>query len=378
VIYCGQLAVDDAAPVGVSVDVGAEALTLTPDGGPATTLAYVDIDDLFDDDYTLRLTDYRGRRYDLSMLGKAYGQIAADVRKRRDELLGRQLLLTGVDEQDRYPARQLGGGEPVPVELRLFDDLLVVVPERGTMWGLPYSFVEDVSWDADLYQVHVRDDEGADHVFGRLAKRSEEFVGELQRLLDAATARSQQLVTKLIPGPPPELGRLMRDGRAVKQRDVDALDRALWPKLEAAVVGEALREPYEQLKAQSPPGEVAVGVKQVGGASGVEERPLLWFFAPLATRAIAHEVTSEEGHATYVYRGDPSTIPRLNRALLSLNFRREPIYASEAQIQSGEFEQYRVALRTLDYLRETREAFLGRAIHNATWRAQLDEALARA
>jgi hypothetical protein len=30
VVYRGQLAVDGAAPVGVSVDVGEDALTLTP------------------------------------------------------------------------------------------------------------------------------------------------------------------------------------------------------------------------------------------------------------------------------------------------------------------------------------------------------------
>jgi hypothetical protein len=375
--YRGQLSVEGGAPVAAAASLGEEALTFEPDGGAPIDLAYVDIDDLFDDDYTLRLTDYRGRRFDLSMLGKAYGQVAADVRSRRDELLGHQLLLTGVNEQDRYPGKLLGGEAPLPVELRLFEDLLVVVPERGTIWGLPYSFVEDVTWDAELYQVHVRDDEGEEHVFGQLAKRSEEFVGELRRLLEAAGARTQAALAGLVPGAPPQLGRLMRDGRAVQQREVDALDAALWPKLEAAVVGEALREPYETLKALSPPGEVALGVKQVGGASGAEERPILWFFCPLGTRAVAHEVTSEEGHATYVYRGDPSTILRLNRALLTLNFRREPIYAPAEEIESGQFQQYRVALRKLDYLRFAREAFLGRAIHNERWKAQVDEILAR-
>lgn len=68
-----------------AVEVGEEALVLTPAGGGPVTLRYADADDLFDDNYTLRLTD--------------------------------------------------------------FEDLLVVVPERGTLWGLPYSFVEDVTWD---------------------------------------------------------------------------------------------------------------------------------------------------------------------------------------------------------------------------------------
>jgi hypothetical protein len=174
----------------------------------------------------------------------------------------------------------------------------------------------------------------------------------------------------------------MRDGRAVHQRDVDQLAPGLWSKLEAAVVGDALRESYEYLKALGDSSEPAIGVKQVGGSSGAEERPVMWFFCPLEGKAVAHEIASEEGHATYLYRLDPAdprgSIARLNRALLTLNFRREPIYAPTEEIESGRFQQYRVALRKLDYLRFTREAFLGRALHNETWREQLREALARA
>src|SRR5919197_745644 len=107
----------------------------------------------------------------------------------------------------------------------------------------------------------------------------------------------------------------------------------------------------------------------------------MWLFCPVG-RAVAHEVTSEEGHATYLYRSDPGdlhrSIARLNRALLTLNFRREPIYAQAEEIETGQFQKYRVAVRKLDYLRFARDSFLGRAIHNATWKAQVDAALARA
>ncbi|MEX2458673.1 MAG: hypothetical protein WD770_06770, partial [Actinomycetota bacterium] len=107
----------------------------------------------------------------------------------------------------------------------------------------------------------------------------------------------------------------------------------------------------------------------------------LWFFAPVLNKgnAIAHEVTSDPGHATYLYRTAPdevaASMARINRAILALNFRREPIYASEEEIQSGRFARYRVALRSLDYLRFARERFLGRAIHNASWAEQVDTAV---
>jgi len=112
---------------------------------------------------------------------------------------------------------------------------------------------------------------------------------------------------------------------------------------------------------------------------------------------VAQEITSEGGHATYVFRlMEPerfaalaadaveaevaAAVARLNRALLSLNFRREPIYTSDEQIQEGPFGRYRVALRKLDYLQWARKAFLGRALHTdpAAWRSQLDAAVERA
>ena len=423
-------------PHRATVEVGDDAVSILPEGGAPVHLPLVDIDDLFDDDYALRLTDHTGRRYDLSMLGRAYGQIAADVRSRRDAELGRDLLLTGVALQDTFPAKVLdpaGLAAPVSAEVRLFQDLMVVVPERGTMWGLPYSFVEKVDWDPNLYQVHVRADDGTVHAFGQLGRRTEEFHDELRRLLDALARRTAGTLSRLLPGVDPavvsRLAGEMRDGRAVQHRVVDAIDPSLWPRLEDAVVGTAeLRASYEGLKARSPAGWAALGVKAV---LGVEERParpasgeeagseaaegertptgagrateVLWYLCPLArdgrpVNAVAQEVTSEEGKATYVFRLQPPArwreaeqaggealveaaaagMARLNRALLTLNFRREPILASDEDIATPRFARYRVAVRKLPYLRETREAFLGRAIHDDTWERQLDAAASRA
>jgi hypothetical protein len=481
VAYRGQLVVSERdgsalPPVGVSVEVTDGAVTLVPDSGSPITLEYLDVDDVWDEDYTLHLTDFTGRRYDLSMLGKAYGQILADVRRLRNDQLQHDLLLTGVNLQDTYPsARWFPGGsaEPVACELRVFEDLLVVVPERGVMWGLPFSFVEDVRFDAELYQVHVSADDGAEHVFGMLGKRSEEFLNELRRNMDALAARTARSLGFLVPGLEPavmsRVAARMRDGRAVQQHEIDDVAPGVWPRLVDAVMGTPdLQSTYGRLTSMCPPGWAALGVKAVltqeaddssasgeswqpsgdatsreghlehalgasgsavrgsaGGSTarqpagespqdsesgdegeenvaGVTEdetgrdRTILWFFIPLADgnrplNAVAQEITSEKGHATYVFRlmppeqfetarqaGDAAlagavtaAIARLNRALLTLNFRREPIYLTDDQIATGRWARYRAAVRKLDYLQWARAAFIGRAIHNATWEQQL-------
>ena len=468
----GQARIGEAPPVGCSLELSDDALELVLDGGGPVRLAYVDIEDVRDQDYVLGLTDHAGARYELTMFGRAYGQIVADLRKRRDAALERDLLLRGVNLQDTFPGKLFGGPEPEPVEIRVYEDLLVVVPQRGTMFGVPFSFVERVDWDQELYQIRVTTDDGATHVFGHLAKRSEEFRDELGRLLESLARRTAATLGILLPGlhqgTLSRLAGVMRDGRAVQQRVVDAIDPTVWPRLEGAAVGTPdLSETYQRLKAMTSPGWAAFGVKAVlteqpregpprmewakagaatdresrsdwrdsrdsvmdaprttttgvevtravperapgieaaaAGAEGPQDDQKatdLWYFCPLSidgrpANVVAQEVASEGGHATYLFRlmeqqrfdslsGEALAdevargIASLNRALIQLNFRREPIYLSDEQIATGAFARYRVALRKLDYLRWARQAFLRRAIHNASWDAQVREALGRA
>lgn len=105
---------------------------------------------------------------------------------------------------------------------------------------------------------------------------------------------------------------------------------------------------------------------------------------------VAQEVVSDAGHATYLFRlmaperfaslqGEAladevgRSIARLNRSLLLLNFRRDPIRLPEERMAEGPYVQYRTALRLLDYLRWTRRSFLGRAVHDASWAEHVAE-----
>ncbi len=422
----GQVRVGDGPPAPARIDVGEEGVDIAQQGGAQIHVPFVDIEDLHDDNYTLRLTDHTGAHYELSMLGRAYGQVLADVRKRRDAALERDLLLVGVNRQDTFPGKLFGGPEPLPVRVTLYEDLLVVLPERGTMFGVPYSFVERVDWDEELYQVHVVTDEGRDLVFGHLAKRSEEFRDELRRLLDALAARTAATLRLLLPGLPEAvigpLAGLMRDGRAAQRWQIDAVDPSIWPRLEdVAAATPELRASYERLRSMTVEPWAAFGVKAVKTAGEDEPAPSdapaepaaagettagvdsgavtdLWYFCPLQDggrplNVVAQEVASASGHATYLFRALPPerfaslggdqlaaevarSIHELNRALLQLNFRREPIYLSDKQIAEGPYARYRVALRKLEHLREARERFLGRATHNASWEDQVREAAA--
>ena len=145
-----------------------------------------------------------------------------------------------------------------------------------------------------------------------------------------------------------------------------------------------------------------------GSREEEEAAPVLhWFFLPLAAKPgatspgnlVAWEATSSSGRATYFFRlvppgdvaqlRDPSRGPalvdaavrQLNRAIVLLNFRREPIYLpdSSLEIQPG-FRRYAIACRKLPQLVRLRSSFLGRALHTTpeAWRKQFESYLAKA
>jgi hypothetical protein len=136
--------------------------------------------------------------------------------------------------------------------------------------------------------------------------------------------------------------------------------------------------------------------------------PILhWFFLPLAAKPgaklpgnlVAWEATSRSGRATYFFRlvppeqaaqfEDPSKSPalieaairQLNRAIVLLNFRREPIYLPDDSLQiQPRFHRYAIACRKLPELVRLRSSFLGRAIHTTpqAWQKQFEAYLAKA
>jgi len=153
---------------------------------------------------------------------------------------------------------------------------------------------------------------------------------------------------------------------------------------------------------EEPPEEPA----QQAPEKETEKQPILyWFFFPLATKPgakspgnlVAWEATSKGGRATYFFRllppeqarvlADPSQAPaavdaavrELNRALVLLNFRREPVYLSEDSLEmQPRFRRYAIACRKIPELRRLRASFLGRAIHTSlpAWGEQVEKFLA--
>ena len=74
-----------------------------------------------------------------------------------------------------------------------------------------------------------------------------------------------------------------------------------------------------------------------------------------------------------------AAIRELNRALVLLNFRREPIYLPDDSLTLQPcYRRYAIACRKIPELRRLRASFLGRAFHTSppAWQKQVDGLLA--
>jgi hypothetical protein len=153
--------------------------------------------------------------------------------------------------------------------------------------------------------------------------------------------------------------------------------------------------------------ESAAEPEEEAGAKEEAQPILHWFFLPLAAKPgaeipgnlVAWEATSRSGRATYFFRLVPpeqagqlhdasksaalieNAIRQLNRAIVLLNFRREPIYLpDDSLLLHPRFRRYAIACRKLPELVRLRSSFLGRAIHTtpAAWQQQFESYLAKA
>jgi len=175
---------------------------------------------------------------------------------------------------------------------------------------------------------------------------------------------------------------------------VDEISPSLWPKMEKCVEHSPLADYYKHLSEVAETSLGAVGFRKV------MEMVYVWVMMPVmgtsdsGGNAVALEVTSETGHATYLFWVMPresfptatrerfvqeaeKVVRDLNESVIATGFRREPIYLSEDQLNTSEYSKYLYAAGHLEPLKLLRERFFARVMHNTVeqWRTDFADAL---
>ena len=416
--------------------------TLVPAQGPPLAFDLGDIDTFEAGDWDVRLTLYTGQTLTLRRFGKALRDLARELLDAHRGRLVQCLLVSDLDEVARFNGRvQLQSPDRAcegPAEIRLYESNLAVLPDAalGFQWRL--ADIAAVEFDEVNYAV-VFSSGGERLTVGQLAKRTGELGERARSRITALNERTARTLHALFPFLDPSQFRLaaslLRDGACASTAKLCAVHASIESVLIDKVVDGELK-PYVQALAERTSGqEWYAGLKVIrrdraesGGATeppvadeaaepaalAAEEVPpaeapaseqprdpaifeagdglevLYWFFYPLAAGKggathVAWEATSREGRATYLFRLNPAepcerAIASINRGLVALNFRREPVYLDARTLESElRYRHYAIAQRKVPDMRRVRQAFAGRAIHrtSASWAKQIDAVLSR-
>ena len=370
-------------------------LVVLPNFGDLIQVPYRGISDLYGKGYRVNIQTFSGDLLFLGPLGRQYDDFLRIITRLRNELTLRDMLM-GEKQLQPVARGQLSVADPESVpsaegecELRLYETALVVLPDTSAVFRIPYSDIK--SFSASDYRLEIGTEQGRRLAATQMGRLFDPFT----KALTDASAGLQQMVAKtvssLLPGADPsavrKVARLMKEGRAARRADIDAISPSLWPLMEKRLGASGLMEEYSFLKGISQQSRICIGVKQ--GLKGADGSEYLWFMVPIygragAGNAIAIEAASAEdtGRATYFFRivgrsEYPSLgrealdsacdliLMEINRAMVDINFRREPVYLSDDKLLEPKYQHYFYAVKRLPSLKLLRSLFIGRVVHSS-------------
>jgi len=377
------------------LSLGREFLGLHATGGEDYLVRYRDLDGLLDENYTVLLATAQNR-FIISMLGKFYNGVLKDLRRLRrdDTIIG--LLLDDFREIDEFSAKyaHLGGGGEViargDCDLLVFDRAVLVWPVEAENGFIKIFYSDVTAASSSDIALRLELDGGEVLTFTMMGRRLPAALKAIKDCREAHMAKLRNAVSTAFAGLAQEkvkaLVGLLKEGLAVPLKRLEEVDPSVVRTIEDGIsADEELKDTYEFLLERGVPEQVYAGV-QVEKFGLDDQEPSFWFLIAQPEGALAMEVTSHRGHATYFFRsgrteesgdGAARVARELGRALVDLRFRRTPIYLTGDELQKPDNARYAFAARRLPYLHEVRRRFLGRVVHRSTegWRSSVEELL---
>jgi hypothetical protein len=416
-------------------------LTLIVAFGEPMLFSYADIVDISDYDYKVDLFFTSKEKLNLWGLGYHYEDFLFQLFKLRNELLLKYLLMEESLLQAGFEAqftRFDSNGQMSQTgscEVRFYDTALVVLPQKGEPIRLPYCYISQAN-KAD-YKLAVTSEFGEKMEFSRLGEKFNPLAKALSDAFNKMMLRTQENIKELIPDADPstvhKLAALMKDGRAARRKDIEQLSPDFWRCLTKRIEKAGISTEYEFLDSLAAKDQVCVGLKR--GLMGDLTGSYTWLLFPLRnagssrlSNAIALEAFNTQNNsqeneerlmetdypepeerseqspkdqtpatagATYFFRtmgrkeyaqAKVEDLTRelekftknMNRCMIDINFRREPVILSEDQLESTKYVQYRFAIAKMPSLKILRSLFIGRVIHSSPeqWKNDVTSLLA--
>jgi hypothetical protein len=417
-------------------------LTLTVMFGEPMLFVYTDIVGISDYDYKVDLFLTSKEKLNLWGLGYQYEDFLFQLYKLRNELMLKYLLMEESLIQAGFEAQytQLSpNGQTNQIgncEIRLYESALVVLPQKSEPIRLPYCYINNVN--KQEYKLTITTEFLEKTELTRLGQNFGPLAKALSDAINKTILRTQQNIKELIPEATPtainKLTTLMKDGQAAKRKEIEQQSPDFWRRLTKKIDEAGITTEYEFLNSLAAKDQVCVGIKR--GLMGDLTGTYIWMLFPLlnpGTHRLSNTIALEafntqdnaeenkdqptentdsetgietnqnpdEGQkpatkgATYFFRATERKeysqtkdedltkklegfIKNINRSMIEINFRREPIYLTENQLEGTKYTQYRFAIAKIPSLKSLRDQFVGRVIHASQeqWKTDVTSLLA--
>ena len=387
-----------------------EKLQLKPIFGETLSVPYRDILELSGSEYKIQVVLNSRDKLILFNLGYRYEDFLRELSKHHNAILLKDMLIQekpiksnieGVFSfLDKDGEEKQGGA----CELRIYETALVIIPEMGEIIRVPHSYIDRIS--EEDYTLIVDTEFGEKFKISMLGANFNPLKDELTKMMHELIVKSQTSLKELLPEANPMIirraARIMREGKAARRADIESISHELWDTLEKKLTVLGIMEEYDYLKSLSQQDKICIGLKR--GLMGDLTGEYVWFLIPMYStetgkpgNAIAMEASTGEGggKATYFFRMVSrkdypkytniedlhkvmdDLIPTINRCMLEINFRREPIYLSDDKLEEPRYSRYWYAVKRMPSLRTLRSLFKGRVSHLSSeqWRKDVMDLL---
>lgn len=423
--------------------ISKEYLTVLPKFGDILPFHFRLIKEIQTGDYRITLPLFSKEALVLSKMGYCYEDFQRILREARNEVIIKDLLMneavkkTDVDMEFAYYNSNGNESQKGPGKIRLYETGLVVLPQNGEFLRVPYSDIIGVS--EDDYSIKVDTETGGHFVFQKMGSEFDPLVKAFSDIINELQSEAVSSAKALFPGIDSislrKIAALMKEGKAVKRSDIEAINSRLWQEMEKKIADAGLNDYYTFLKELGCQEKTAIGFKR--GLMGELTGEYIWFLMPIygtsekgygnaialeaaekagkaapsetaedtAAAKVAQNPIAEEplevgvkegtGRATYFFRivsrnehqniqafqqfdsAVDTLIKTINRCMLDINFRREPIYISDEKLDEAEYTKYKIAIQKIPSLQILRDLYVGRIIHSSPeqWKNDVMELL---
>jgi len=360
--------------------VDEEKISVFSEIGKGTSLPLRDISDFLVQDYKIYLLLPNGGKIIISELGYQFEDFVRIFTKLRHEIIQKDLLMKeGVKKigfKGDYDYQKDGEKRFGKAEVEIYDTGLVIKPERGDLIRIPYSEITEFS-NKD-YKISIIN-EFAVLTLSHFGEKFDVLDRALKEALAELFLKTQITLKEFLPELDPltikKASELLKDGWAINKIELDKISPKIWSGLEKELIKVGIKESYEYLKSLSKEEQFYIGIKRdlMGDLTG----EYIWFLMPISSEKGSNFLTMEAvstieggGKATYFFRipeGEKidGLVKKINRCMLAINFRREPIYLKDEDLEKPDYSKYKIAISKIPELRLLRQLFVGRVIHTS-------------